>query len=408
MLIHKNYLYPWFGYMGYKNNEHSELEYIYTFALILLPLVLKYKKNNALIYFYSLSYMLLYIPIMVTVLYHQEIASQVYYKQFLFFISFFIIFAIPKIKRDKDYQFEDMKRAANQPMNIRGLIRWGIFSTLLLVLLYRDQISFVSFEEVYSKRSEHKAFIPLVGYMILWNVYLLGPLLIINAIKLKNRIGILVGVGMIIIVYGITAGKITLFIPMFIIFAYVLLLRNKEVFNYFCLFFSFLMLSIYAVSDRFFMLSAVILMRTFGISGLLTDQYDEFFQKNEYTYYSHINIVNMITRSYPYGDLSLGQVVSKYFDSNSNSNSNSNFWATDGIASLGDIGVIIISFLLGIFLYQWKSVMTRHNYMEMMLMLIPFSFILFNVGFFTTLLSGGFLFLLLYYYKRKYKIQKNG
>ena len=52
-------------------------------------------------------------------------------------------------------------------------------------------------------------------------------------------------------------------------------------------------------------------MRTFGMGGLLTDQYDEFFRDNPKVYYSHIGFVNYLSKMYPYSD-TLGKVAVSY------------------------------------------------------------------------------------------------
>lgn len=402
ILIHVNYLTSIFGYLGYLAFDHDFYVYITTYLFILLPLILNYTKNQSLSFFFIISYTLLYIPIIITTMYQHSEVLEVYYYQFIFGFSYFIIFFIPKFySKEISYEF----RKEDKTLGSVFLIIWCTISSLFLLIIYRDSINFVSFENVYSHRGKYKVIFPMVNYLILWNVYLFGPLTIIKSLKEKKNFGVLVGFFAIVIIYGINSSKIVLFIPALVVGAYFLLKLKKNIFKYFLLGFSFLMLLLYKISNYFFVLSAVILMRTFGITGLLTYQYEKFFQNNPNTYYSHINFVNKFIYEYPYNEEDLGKVVSRYFISDSESNSNANFWATDGFASLDELGVIIISIILGFFLLFWKKMINNSNYLELNLMLVPFSFIILNVGFFTSILSGGYLFFLFYYFYNK-KIKK--
>lgn len=174
--------------------------------------------------------------------------------------------------------------------------------------------------------------------------------------------------------------------------------------NTFSYIFSAFMILLVMVSDKLVIIAAVILMRTFGITGLLTYQYNEFFKAHQYTFFSHINIVNFITKAYPYKD-ELGFVVAGSYDQDSNSNAN--FMATDGIASLGLPGIIIIGVIIGSYFLFSKAQLTKSNETLIGLMFVPFCFIILNVGFFTSLLSGGLLFMNIYYLFKYPSKEKN-
>lgn len=398
-IIHQEFLVGYFEYMGYKIRKIEDIEYFISVIFCVLPtLILRYKKTDILIFFYSIVYYLLYIPVIITTLYHNNYLDDIITKDIYYFISFLIIFLIPKLKKNDDIVIDFQEKREVD----RRLVLLGIFTTILLVVYFRDRISFVSFDQVYEHRAQHTNYLSIFGYFIAWNAFLIGPLILIQSLQTKSKMLFLLGVFAIVIVYGINAGKIVLFIPLLVIMSYFVLKKKKDIFGFFSITFSSIMLFALAIEKQFFVLSAVILMRTFGMGGLLTDQYDEFFRDNPKVYYSHIGFVNYLTKMYPYPD-TLGKTVSKYFDSDTESNSNANFWATDGIASLGYPGIVIISIILGLFLYQWKSATNKDNAIIMKLMLIPFSFYILNVSFFTAILSGGFLFLVMFYFLKKYK-----
>jgi hypothetical protein len=70
--IHINFLYDVFWYSGYMNEGFSVVSFIQTFIFICIPLVVK--KNLENVFFleilYTIFYLLLYFPIMITFLNH--------------------------------------------------------------------------------------------------------------------------------------------------------------------------------------------------------------------------------------------------------------------------------------------------------------------------------------------------
>ena len=99
----------------------------------------------------------------------------------------------------------------------------------------------------------------------------------------------------------------------------------------------------------FFTLASLFVMRTQCIEGMETVRYFSFFINNNhpFTYYSHVNVINALTNSYPYKE-SIGATVA-----GDGGVSNATFWLMDGVAANGIMGVIIISILFAMF----KSIM---------------------------------------------------
>ncbi len=58
----------------------------------------------------------------------------------------------------------------------------------------------------------------------------------------------------------------------------------------------------------FFALASIVFMRTICMEGMLTAQYYHFFEKNPYTYFTHINVLGKIFH-YPCGHEALGDVI---------------------------------------------------------------------------------------------------
>src|SRR5690606_24851887 len=100
-----------------------------------------------------------------------------------------------------------------------------------------------------------------------------------------------------------------------------------------------------------------------------------------------INVVNVLTNSYPYGDKSIGQVVGHTYWNESNANAN--FWATDGIASLGEIGILVSSFVIFLLFILFNRISQVYNKTFLILVLVPYLNALLNMSLFTSLLTGG-------------------
>jgi hypothetical protein len=113
----------------------------------------------------------------------------------------------------------------------------------------------------------------------------------------------------------------------------------------------------------------------------------QFFQDHPYTYYSHINIVNAITHTYPYDD-SLGNVVGGNFWA-VKMNANANLWATDGIAAAGVMGILFVNLILSYVLYILNYATANNNKLFVILLFLPFISMFLNTSIFTSLLSGG-------------------
>ena len=397
--VHTNYLFKNFHYLGYESFPLDIENWCVALIFLLLPYLYSSKlKETQFELFYAIIYLLLYIPVIITYLNHYPDVFTFINNSIPIVLGVVIILRFVKVsKRNFSISSTISKNEINNSKRFgRSLFIGNLVLITYLVVTFRSSLSFVSFDNVYSHRENLVISTPLTGYLILWNTYLISPLSLITGLLNKNKALIFIGVLGSFIVYGINASKIVLFIPILIISFYYVKNKTTDFLKNISIIFSCCMLILLAISSKFFMLSAVILMRTFGISGLLTYQYFEFFKDNPYTYFSHINFVNFFTQMYPYGNLSLGMAVSRFFDEDSIANSNANFLATDGYSSLGGLGVIIVCVLFVWFLNFWTSSSKDMNLMTFML--IPFSFIILNVGLFTSIFSGGFLFLVIYNY----------
>jgi hypothetical protein len=132
---------------------------------------------------------------------------------------------------------------------------------------------------------------------------------------------------------------------------------------------------------------ALVFMRTFGMVGALTGIYYEFFSRNEFTYFSHINFVQLFVE-YPYS-MSIGEVVGDSLGLDMNANAN--FIATDGIAAAGKPGVVIVGFIVAMILNTIDRAVPPANHRLLCIAFAPIAISLANSSVFATLLTGGLI-----------------
>lgn len=132
---------------------------------------------------------------------------------------------------------------------------------------------------------------------------------------------------------------------------------------------------------------SIILMRTYGLAGAMPGVYAEFFAVNPNTLYSHINVVSLFIH-YPYTG-QVGQVIGEQALGLPGLNANASFWATDGIAALGNVGVLIIGVVVGASLSIANFILSLADRRLVFLSAIPFVISVTNASFFTAVLTGG-------------------
>ncbi len=145
---------------------------------------------------------------------------------------------------------------------------------------------------------------------------------------------------------------------------------------------------------------SLIFMRTYGLAGALTGVYADFFSTHPYTYYSHVNLIGAFVH-YPY-EQSLGQEVG-YAMVGAQLDANANFFASDGIAAAGNIGVIAVGVIVGVFLVAANALVSRQGLRLAAVALVPFIMNVCNTSIFTQLFSGGglALFVMIYLWQSR-------
>jgi hypothetical protein len=133
--------------------------------------------------------------------------------------------------------------------------------------------------------------------------------------------------------------------------------------------------------------TSLLFLRTFGIPGLLTGEYHDFFQNHQHTYLSHVNVVSLF-KDYPYSQ-PIGLEIGNYYNGETQLNLNAHAWATDGIAGFGLAGIPIISIFCIFVFWMLDNAAKGHNLLLVALLVSMGAFSIANTSLFTSILTGG-------------------
>lgn len=385
-------------YYGFVINRIMDYRIIYTFMISLIPLYFYngYKSISSGIAIFI--YILLYVPSIFT--FYFSLKSDNYqeiYINVVFCFSMSLFFLVDKINL-KTFRVKE----TIQPIHV--LLMTSCL-TLYVLFIYRNNLRIVGFEDVYDLRRENDVYGKSIVeiYLTAWLYNVMLPLCLTFGIMLQKKISFIIGMVGCFVMYISTGSKASLLLPIIYIGIYFLIRNNyKQIFKNSLKYLSLLILLLTQIEFSFF--SSLLLSRTIGNGGLLTYKYFDFFSTNPNTYFSHINIINKITNNYPYEDSMVGQVVGREYWGPT-MNANANFWATDGLASLGLYGVPIISIIFCFFLIFLNSITRKQNQLFILLCCLPFILNITNTSFFSSLLTGGGFLIVIFFMTQNTKDQ---
>lgn len=390
---YQEFLYQVFEYMGFTIVPHRIDNFLlvaYTYLLAIIPVFLHKGILKISSFLCIFIYLILYVPIIFTFFFQRESnVLYIMYIQLLFFIGMVMLFLVDRIPVSRKFYLP----SSFDLFKIILVLTW--IGTLYIAYVYRGSLKFASYEDVYIQRSANADLGAdiFTAYFGAWLANVFIPISSTYGLFAKKKLYFISGAVASLIFYMATADKVILLFP-FIILCLYYLLRNKNLNNTFVAIsagLSLIMLGTLLTGLTVF--ASLFWMRTIGNGGLLTALYHEYFEHHPITVFTHINFINAITQSYPYGAKSLGQVVGAEYFSN-DTNANANFWSTDGIASLGNLGIIFASLLLSIVFYFLNKSTAGYNKLFVICILIPYVSSLLNQSLFSSLLTGGALLIM--------------
>jgi hypothetical protein len=283
-----------------------------------------------------------------------------------------------------------------------GLAAAGLSAYLLVT--QRNQIRLANLEQIYELRREMAEQVIHSGtalgfYAVTWLAGFIFPFLF--AVGWFRRRWWLCGAGLAGEFFLFTVGgfKMTLLAVAYLPLMALLLRRFEKMFSgalahgmTLLLLTGFLPLGSWLPQFRAWIVG-VLHFRIFSMPALLIAQYYDFFQHHPLTFLSHVTGVNRII-DYPY-PVDIPRTVGFQYYGDPNLGSNASFWAADGLAGFGWPGILIVSLLAAAVFWLFDSCARDHDRRPAALAATVIGVSLANVSLFTTLWSGGFIFLML-------------
>jgi hypothetical protein len=260
--------------------------------------------------------------------------------------------------------------------------------------VYRNHLRFVSFEDVYDLRFETNELIqnPLLLYLTSWLPYMLLPFHMARWLMRRQAADLVMALAASLIVYASSGSKASLLTPLIMLGISSILKSGRDVLKQLLVRLVGLQGFVAIVipnEDIFIWVKSILFMRILGTSGWTASVYYDYFMEHGYTYFTHIGPIRAVTNAYPYGELSLGQLIGVEYSGSPDANFNANFWASDGFAAFGLVGIPIVTLALCGVLYALNRSASRFSGRFVSLWLSGFWLALLNHPLTTALLSAG-------------------
>jgi hypothetical protein len=384
-------------YLGLKSNGDA-WELTYAIALcymcvVILPVEIKKYSD----FFASLLFWSSVLPTLLVIARQGHPGSYSYILNGCLFTALALLVAVPKIfvmkPIEPKFQISDAR--------LLPVITAAYVTILgLFFYTYRDILNFASIDTIYDQRSLFaltEVNIILL-YVLGWLSTVLNPYFIIYGLFDRTRIWMLpLGLAGQIMIFMAFAGK-SFLLALFIYFWFFWFLQKNNrllatrVSYVYLLFVIASFASVYfsdgAMEGVWGNVSALIFMRGLALPGALTGVYAEFFSFSPLTYFSQMNIVNRFVE-YPYSE-ALGKVIGRYLSGGSEGmNANASMWATDGLSSIGPLGIIVVGLIISILLIFANRLVPHAKLPFAAMLSTTFIMNIGESGFFTNMITGG-------------------
>jgi hypothetical protein len=385
------YLARYWDWWGFHSYPKEPREFVIAFAIASLPSIwLKSKADRPSMLFMWVIFVVIYVPSIVVSYNISNNPNLELSLLWIFLLAGFAIMAFIIECAPIGIRRINLPRKHSTGL----LVGFGLFFFVIILAVNGRHINIFAFTDVYKQRAiagkvESSAIasygywwlsVALLPFGLLWGLHYRKWLLAITCFMAQ------------IVMFGVAGSKLaglTAFATPFLYFA-----AKKKIAS-FGVFFIWLFALIVAGATFFAqsgqgiagIVISTLLGRTLGVPGLTTLQYYNFFEINPHTYWSHINFIGLFV-DYPYS-MPLHYLFGSRLYGSELLSLNANFWATDGVAAFGLIGILLISILAGITLRAIDEA-SRHmpGCLTVAWALAP-AMALSNIGLFTAILSQG-------------------
>jgi hypothetical protein len=384
---------PTFEYAHYLYFEPSLVTLLFTYTLIAAPVVAFRARGRPAEFGSALIFGLCYVPAQLVLLFlWQRSAAELAVNQALLALSMAFILRASTLGTQRVRAGLDT--SIRKLAVVIGFLT--VVSLIFVVSAYGQHMQLVSFEDVYDLRFETSKIDvgALGGYLIMWLSYSFLPYYYARGIIQRRSMDFLVGIMGSILVYAATGAKAIILLPV-IVFTLNLLFGSGK--SFMLRLIAMLALLLFLLTELVkddgsgvgFWVKSIFMLRILATGGWNMAAYYDYFSTNGFTYYTHIGPVNALTGAYPYGQNSLGQVIGIEYSGSEQANFNANFWASDGYAALGMLGIPVVTAAVCLMLIAINRISSGHSIRFVVLWLSGFWLAMLNLPLTTALLSGG-------------------
>lgn len=387
--IFENYLAVVFNYAYYYYIDRELSLYFYMYFISLLPVFFRCPSKSITTFSFDLIYVLGYLPSQATILYMWTDTIQMYYFTSVLFCVSMVLFSLSTNVTFSSYAERQI------PGRLFSIVIGAITVIGLIAIFYYfgSFMRIVDFSEVYDlrKASSSVQVSGFVGYIVMWLTALSLPYYFSMALTKKSLTMLLFALIVSISLYAANGAKVAILNGLIIFSLYFIVkIRGDFLFKIlFCSVAVFFVVIILPDDGLALWVKSIFMVRVYSNSGWMMVMYYDYFSEFGYTYFSHINIVNKFLDNYPYGDLALGQVIGIKVSGNTEANFNAIFFASDGIAAVGPVGIVLVTLAFIFFLFLLDVVSKKIERVFLFMFLSGFLMTLLNVSLSTSLLSGG-------------------
>lgn len=372
-------------------------------ALAIWAAVLPKKIHRPSSLFLIVTYLFVCVPAVVAMV-SLEGSSEGFYYPLLFSLT--LGFALACLVT-RSFSWQGLPRKDSAQLLPFFVIAW-VACLAVLVLSFGPVMSFSGLDDIYAQREQGKARNLFEGYVQTYFGYVFSPAILAFGLVRKSYFLAMMGVLGSVVLYMITAEKAVFMYPLFMVSLYFVLRSRSGLFlspSIIALSFSTLLLLatlLYSDSSIASFVAWYLGVRSLLVPGAFIAHYSAFFNDFGYTLGTHITGINMLIdipvqfASHPRWP-SIGHLVGEDYLGIPTLNANASFIASDGLASFGVIGVVVVMLLFSLFLVVLDRVTRGVQPSLSLIILLPLALTLTNGSIFTALLSfGGFLFLFIF------------
>jgi hypothetical protein len=408
-----HYLSPAWGYFGFTYRSPNASEISIAISLVILgsaamPVTIARGSSMILL----CLFLMVYVPsIVVSLVLDTDRLSRYGFDLFILAVSFsFVCFA------SQSYSSTGLEKAhaPSQRFSIAMGFVWSL-CVAVLVSKFASLMKFVRFDEIYDQREiALEGTSVWLGYLQTYFATVVSPGVLAAGLCRRRPVLALMGITGSVLMYMIAAQRVVLVTPVAVVGVYFLASSRFQFLRMTT--FPVLISAILTIACTAFYQESKLAMfgantlvfRTFAMPGLMFSLYHDFFSENGYTLWSNVkgfasfipvpdSLVNSSTQ-WP----SLGHMIGEAVYNDPTVNLNANLFASDGLAGMGALGLVVVCLLLLYWLRVVDCSAEGWDSKFVIAVMCPVGLTLANVPLFTCMLSfGGIAWPVIFYVLKK-------